>query len=62
MSIKLLPSIQQKEIEAIITASKILKKMAETQILTIEDQSKVTQYKKIMEESKNEIVDIYKAA
>jgi hypothetical protein len=51
-----------KEIEAIITASKILKKMAETQILTIEDQSKVTQYKKIMEESKNEIVDIYKAA
>lgn len=44
MSIRRLPKMQQKEVEAIITASKILKVMTDTQIVAIEDSNEVKVY------------------
>lgn len=44
MSVKVLPKMQQKEVEAIVTASKILKTMTETQLLSVEKQKDVEEY------------------
>lgn len=44
MSVKILPKMQQKEVEAIVTASKILKTMTETQLLSVEKQKDVQEY------------------
>lgn len=44
MSIRRLPKMQQKEVEAIITASKILKAMTDAQIVDVEDSNEVRVY------------------
>ena len=62
MSVKVLPKMQQKEVEAIITASKILKTMTETQLLSVEKQKDVEEYDGKISGNKKEIESIYKAA
>lgn len=62
MSIKVLPRIQQKELEAIITTSKILKVMTENQILSLEEQGDIQKYQKYMKNSYNQIIEVYKAS
>ncbi len=59
MSIRNLPVIQQKEIEAIVTASKILKVMVETQIM---DASNSKQVKLYTEDMKNQFESIINTA
>ena len=62
MSIKKLPTMQIKEIEAIVTASKILKGMVETQILSVEENDKVTKYDKDIKAKQEEMLKVYNAA
>ncbi len=62
MSIRRLPLMQQKEIEAIITASKILKEMVDAKILSIEDGKVVNRYCEDMSFKQKQIVEIYNAA
>lgn len=62
MSIRRLPVMQQKEVEAIITASKILKAMTDAQIMSIEDREKVNAYSNNMQQQCNEIKKVYEAA
>ena len=62
MSVKVLPKMQQKEVEAIVTASKILKTMTETQLLSVEKQKDVEEYYGKISGNKKEIESIYKAA
>ena len=62
MSIKLLPKIQQKEIEAIITTSTILKVMTETQIVSLEAEGKMKKYEEEMKNKHCRIIDTYNAA
>lgn len=62
MSIRRLPVMQQKEVEAIITASKILKAMADAQITSVEDRDKVNKYRIDMEHQRNEMQKVYLAA
>ena len=62
MSLKRLPVIQQKEVEAIITASKILKAMTDAQILSLEETSSVNAYQKKMKEQHDQMINEYNAA
>ena len=62
MSVKVLPMMQQKEVEAIYTASKILKVMAETQLLNVEKQKDVQEYDRKISDNKKEFESKYKAA
>ncbi|NMF03701.1 DNA repair protein [Clostridium beijerinckii] len=62
MSLKRLPVIQQKEVEAIITASKILKAMTDAQILSLEETSSVNVYQKNMKEQHDQMINAYNAA
>ena len=62
MSVRVLPNMQQKEVEAIITASRILKAMADTQLLDIAEQKDVQEFDKKISDNKKEIESIYKAA
>lgn len=62
MSVKVLPKMQQKEVEAIVTASKILKTMTETQLLSVEKQKDVEEYDGKISGNKKEIESIYKVA
>ena len=54
--------MQQKEVEAIVTASKILKTMTETQLLSVEKQKDVQEYDGKISGNKKEFESIYKAA
>lgn len=62
MSIRYLSKIQIKEIEALVTTSKILKVMTEAQIVSLEDKEEVYKYEKTMENQHDEIVKTYMAA
>lgn len=62
MSVRYLSKMQIKEIEAVITASKILKQMAETQILSIDNDKEVEKYEKVMKEGNDAVVVQYEAA
>lgn len=62
MSIRRLPVMQRKEVEAIITASKILKDMADAQITSVEDREKVNAYNKDMKAQHAEMQKVYDAA
>lgn len=62
MSVKVLPMMQQKEVEAIYTASEILKVMAETQLLNVEKQKDVQEYDRKISDNKKEFESKYKAA
>lgn len=61
MSIMYLPKRQQKEIEAIVTISSIMKKMVDTQIV-IDKSASLTEAKNKLEFSTNEIKEKYNAA
>lgn len=62
MSIRRLPVMQRKEVEAIITASKILKAMTDAQITSLEDKEKVNKYSKDMKGQYTELNKVYEAA
>ena len=62
MSIRRLPKMQQKEVEAIITASKILKAMTDAQITSVEDQEKVNCYSTNLKQQYEEMSEVYQAA
>ncbi|WP_010098515.1 DNA repair ATPase [Ornithinibacillus scapharcae] len=62
MSIKRLPVMQRKELEAIITASKILKTMTETQIISLSEKTTMEDYENIMKKSHEQINNVYDAA
>ena len=62
MSVRRLPRMQQKEVEAIVTASKILKVMTDAQILAIEDSDAVKVYGKDMKEQFEAMNEAVKAA
>jgi len=62
MSIRVLPKMQQKEIEAIVTASKILKAMTDMHILSIENSNEVKKYSKEMKEQYDSINEVAEAA
>lgn len=62
MKLRHLPVIQQKEVEAIITASKIMKKMTETQIISITDGTNIVRYEREMKTEHDEVVNVYNAA
>lgn len=62
MSIKRLPKMQRKEVEAIVTASKILKAMVDTRIMAVEDQDKVEKYSQDMKKQYDEMNRTYQAA
>lgn len=62
MSIKRLPKMQQKEVEAIITVSKILKEMTDAQITSIEKHEKAGEYSEAMKKQHDDINRVYKAA
>jgi len=62
MSVRRLPVARVKEIEAVVTASMILKSMVEKQIVSIEDKNEMAQYAKTMETQQQEIVQVFKAA
>lgn len=62
MSIKRLPKMQQKEVEAIITVSKILKEMTDAQITSIEKHEKAGEYSEAMKKQHEDINRVYKAA
>ena len=62
MSMNSLPMAQRKEIEAIVSASKILKVMTEIQLLSIEDDSNVRMYCSNIEKQYTELNRVYKAA
>ncbi len=54
--------MQQKEVEAIITASKILKAMTDAQITSVEDQEKVNCYSTNLKQQYEEMSEVYQAA
>lgn len=54
--------MQQKEVEAIITASKILKAMTDAQITSVEDQEKVNCYSTNLKQQYAEMSEVYQAA
>lgn len=62
MSIRRLPLMQRKEVEAIITASHILKAMTEAQITSIENLEKVNSYSMDMKVQHAEMQKVYDAA
>lgn len=62
MSLKRLPVMQQKEVEAIITASKILKAMTDAQIVSIENGEKMDVYSQEMEQQYYAVKTAYEAA
>lgn len=62
MSIRRLPKTQQKEIEAIITASKILKAMTDAQIVDVEDSNEVRVYGDNMKKQFNAMNEAAQAA
>lgn len=62
MSIKKLPKMQRKEVEAIITASFILKVMTETQITSVEDCKKVNKFSEDMKKQHIKMNGVYQAA
>lgn len=62
MSIKRLPLMQRKEVEAIITASKILKAMTDAQITSLENKDTVHTYKENMEKQYKDLNRVYDAA
>lgn len=62
MSIKRLPKMNQKEVEAIITASKILKAMTDAQITSVEDKAKVERYNRELAEKYEALNKVYDAA
>ncbi len=61
MSIKYLPKRQQKEIEAIVTISSIMKKMVDTKIV-IDKSASLSETKNKLEVNTNEIKEMYNAA
>lgn len=62
MSIRKLPVMQQKEVEAIITASKIMKAMTDAQIVSFEDCDKVKDYSENIKKQYENVNETYKAA
>lgn len=62
MSIRKLPKIQQKEVESIITASKILKAMTDAQIVNIENSNEVKVYGDNLKNQFNAINEAVQAA
>lgn len=62
MSVRYLSKVQIKEIESIVTASKILKAMTETQIVSLLDEDEVSKYEGTMKQQRDEIVKEYNAA
>lgn len=62
MSIRRLPKMQRKEVEAIITASKILKTMTDAQIINVEDSNEVKVYGDNMKKQFNAMNDVVQAA
>lgn len=62
MSVKKLPKMQQKEIEAIITASKILKNMTDMQVIAVENEKEVREYTDNIKQQHKEMQKAYQAA
>ena len=62
MSVRRLPEIQQKEVEAIVTASKILKKMTDAQIVSISDTNNVKKHAEDMKKQFEEMKNVVNAA
>ena len=64
MSVSVLPIAQQKEIEAVVTASKILKAMVESDlsISSTKDHNAVTRYAKKIQTNSDEVAKRYEAA
>lgn len=62
MSIKRLPIMQQKDIEAIITASKILKKMTEAKLVSVENKNNVEAFDNELKKQHDSLVKTYEAA
>lgn len=62
MQLKHLPIVQQKEVEAIMTASKVLNKMVKTQISNVENVVDVKNFETKLKVHTTEIQNIYKAA
>ena len=60
ISLKMLPKVSQKEIEALITSSKILKQMAETKVSNM-DKKTIQNYKSQAEKANQEIAMKLKA-
>lgn len=62
MSVRRLPKMQQKEVEAIVTASKILKSMTDAQILDIANKENVGKYNEDIKAKKEKFTKNYEAA
>ncbi|PNV59202.1 DNA repair protein [Clostridium sp. chh4-2] len=62
MSIRRLPEMQQKEVEAIITASKIMKAMIDAQIMSLEDSASVKKYSDTMRMQYESVDETYRVA
>lgn len=62
MSVKRLPKMQQKEIEAIMTVSKILSEMTQKQIVSLENADGVSDYGKKMKGKHDDINKVHQAA
>ena len=62
MSVRRLPKLQQKEVEAIVTASKILKAMTDAQIVSVSDSNTVKIYGDDMKKQFNTIKNVVNAA
>lgn len=62
MSIRKLPVMQQKEVEAIISASQILKAMTDAQITSIGEKKEVETYKTNMKDEYDKMCEAYRAA
>lgn len=62
LKIRRLPVMRQKEVEAMITISKILKAMTEVQLVACDDKEKVAAYRDEMKKQHTAINDAYKAA
>lgn len=62
MQLKQLPVAQQKEVEAIITASKVMNKMVKAQISNVENTSSVSDFERNLKVYTTEVQNTYKAA
>jgi hypothetical protein len=62
MSIKRLPLIQQKELEAVMIASSILKKMTETQFVSFDQIQEIQAYENTMNQSQKSVEKAFNAA
>lgn len=62
MSIKWLSTVQRKEVEAIVTASLILKEMAETQLLAVDNENDVKKYEDTIHSKHTEFIEATAAA